>query len=126
MVDFSSPGMCNKNKLNNPLNTGLVWYLNGRFVSCCEMVLYSNGGLKTGLKKPVQNVWYLNGPPSQVTLPLEHQTLILSGIQIYQVLGIQMVTVPTQQQSKKYFLQVYQHLGKHIWSTERASSSAAS
>ena len=33
------------------LNTGLVWYSNGRFVSGCQMVRYSNGGLKTGLKK---------------------------------------------------------------------------
>ena len=38
---------------SNHLNTGLVWYLNGRFVSGCQMVRYSNGGLKTRLKKPV-------------------------------------------------------------------------
>ena len=37
----------------NHLNTGLGWYWNGRFVSGCEMVQYSNDGLKTGLKKPV-------------------------------------------------------------------------
>ena len=36
---------------SNHLNTKLVWYSNGRFVSGCEMVRYSNGGLKTGLKK---------------------------------------------------------------------------
>ena len=30
-------------------NTGLVWYLNGRFVSGCQMARYSN----VGLKKPV-------------------------------------------------------------------------
>ena len=36
---------------SNHLNTGLVWYSNGRFVSGCQMVRYSNGGLKTGLKK---------------------------------------------------------------------------
>ena len=35
----------------NHLKTGLVWYSNGRFVSGCQMVRYSNGGLKTGLKK---------------------------------------------------------------------------
>ena len=35
------------------LNTGLVWYSNSRFVSGCQMVRYLNGGLKTGLKKPV-------------------------------------------------------------------------
>ena len=34
------------------LNTGLVWYLNGIFVPCCQMVRYSNGGLKNRLKKP--------------------------------------------------------------------------
>ena len=33
------------------LNTELVWYSNGRFVSGCQMVRYSNGGLKTGLQK---------------------------------------------------------------------------
>ena len=33
------------------LNTRLVWYSNGRFVSSCRLVRYSNGGLKTGLKK---------------------------------------------------------------------------
>ena len=33
------------------MNTQLVWYLNGRIVSCCQMVRYSIGGLKTGLKK---------------------------------------------------------------------------
>ena len=39
---------------SNHLNTGLVWYSNGRFaVSGCQMVWYSNVGLKTGLKKPV-------------------------------------------------------------------------
>ena len=51
------------------LNTGLVGYLNGRFVSGCQMVRYSNGGLKTGLKKPVYgpNVRYSNGPLSHIT-----------------------------------------------------------
>ena len=36
---------------SNHLNNGLVWYSNGRFVSGCQMVRYSSGGLKTGLKK---------------------------------------------------------------------------
>ena len=40
-------------KYSNHLNTGLVWYLNGRFVSGGQMVRYSNGGLKIGIKKPV-------------------------------------------------------------------------
>ena len=38
----------------------------------------------------VQNVRYLNGPPSHVTLPFEYRTPTLSGIQVF---GIQMVTV---------------------------------
>ena len=37
-----------------------------------------------------QNVHYLNGPPSHVTLPFEYQTPLLSGIQVF---GIQMVTI---------------------------------
>ena len=35
------------------LNTRLVWYSNGKFVSGCQTVPYSNGGRKTELKKPV-------------------------------------------------------------------------
>ena len=38
----------------------------------------------------VQNVRYLNGLPSHVTLPFEYLTPILSSIQVF---GIQMVTV---------------------------------
>ena len=38
---------------SNHLNTGLVWNLNSRFVSYCQMVQYLNGGLKTSMKKPV-------------------------------------------------------------------------
>ena len=40
------------NIYSNHLNNGLVWYLNSRYVFGCQMVQYSNGGLKTGLKKP--------------------------------------------------------------------------
>ena len=36
---------------SNHLTTGLATYLNGIFVSGCQMVQYSNGGLKTGLKE---------------------------------------------------------------------------
>ena len=82
-----------KAKYSNHLKTGLVWYSNGRFVSGCQMVRYSNGGLKTGLKKSqlmVQNVRYSNSPPSHVTLPFEYRTPTQSGIQVF---GIQMVTV---------------------------------
>ena len=66
------------------LNTRLVWYSNGRFVSGCEMVRYSNGDLKTRQKKAftVQNVRYSNGQPSHVTLPFEYLTPILFGIQM--------------------------------------------
>ena len=38
---------------SNHLNTRLVWYSNGRFVSGRQMVRNSNGGLKTGQKKLV-------------------------------------------------------------------------
>ena len=72
---------------SNHQNTGLVWYSNGIFVSSSQMVWYSNGGLKTteiGLYM-VQNVWYLNGPPSYVTLPFEYRTPILFGIQMVTV-----------------------------------------
>ena len=42
-----------QNMYSNHLNTGLVWYSNDIFVSGCQMVRYSNGGLKTGQKNPV-------------------------------------------------------------------------
>ena len=57
---------------SNYLNTGQVWYFNGRFVSACQMIRYLNGGLKTGLIKilfMVQNVQDLNSLPSHATLP---------------------------------------------------------
>ena len=67
-------------KYSDRLNTGLVSYSNGRFVSGCQMVRYQNGGLKTGLKKPVNgpNVRYSNGPPMHTTLPFDYQTLTLT------------------------------------------------
>ena len=40
-------------KYSYHLNTGQVWFRKGRFVSSCQIVWYSNGGLKTGLKNPV-------------------------------------------------------------------------
>ena len=57
-----------------------------------QMVWYSNGGLKTGMKKAcmVQNVRYSNGPPSHVTVLFEYRVPMMSGIQVS---GIQMVTV---------------------------------
>ena len=44
---------------SNHLNTRIVWYWNGSFVSGCQMVRYSNGGVKIGLKKPVYRTKYL-------------------------------------------------------------------
>ena len=53
----------------------------------------------------VQNFWYLNGPPSHMTLPFEYQTPILSSIQVF---GIQMDTV-------LYFLLIsFQTLAKSL------------
>ena len=52
---------------NNRLNTGLVWYSNGRFVSGCQMV---------------QIVLYSNGPTSHMTFPFEKWMPLLSGIQM--------------------------------------------
>ena len=71
-----------KSRLGNHLNNGLVCYSNGRFGSGCQMVCYSNHGLKTGLKKAVNS---LNDLPSHMNL-----TPILSGIQVNP--GIQMIT----------------------------------
>ena len=43
------------------MNIRLVQYTNGRFVSGCQMVRYTNGGLKTGLKKACQRyLWDSN------------------------------------------------------------------
>ena len=56
-----------KKHLSNHLNTGLVWFLNGKFVSGCQWVWYLKNALKTGLKKSllmVQNVQYLISQPS--------------------------------------------------------------
>ena len=44
--------------IGNHLNSRLVWYLNGIFVSGCQMVRYLNGGLKTELKKTVYGTKY--------------------------------------------------------------------
>ena len=38
---------------SNHLNTRLVVHWNGKFVSSCQTIRYLNGGLTTGLKKPV-------------------------------------------------------------------------
>ena len=35
---------------SNHMNTGQDWYLNGPNLSGCKMILFSNGGLKTGQK----------------------------------------------------------------------------
>ena len=41
----------------------------------------------------IQNVGYLNGPPSNVTWPYDYQTPIMSSIQMNLLFSIQMVTV---------------------------------
>ena len=41
----------------------------------------------------VQNVWYSNGLPGQMTLPFEYQTVRYSDKSGIRVLGIQMVKV---------------------------------
>ena len=46
-VGFQNPNT----QYRTHLNTELVWYSNGRFVSGCQMVRYLNGDLKTLLKK---------------------------------------------------------------------------
>ena len=45
----------------------------------------------------VQSVWYLNGPPSHVTLPFEYLTPLLPGIHVF---SIQMVTVKSKMASE--------------------------
>ena len=75
---------------SNYLNTGLVLYLNRKFVFGCQIVRYWNDGLKTGLKKSlfmVKNVQFLNGQSSQITLPFEYQIPIVSSIQMSPVFG---------------------------------------
>ena len=56
----------------------------------------------------VQNVQYLNGPPSQVTLPFEYQTPILSGIKMVTVFYIdpkERLSSPLQFQLDNYLFQ---------------------
>ena len=64
------------------LNTGLVWYSNGIFVSGCQMPQYLNVGLKTGLIKPCY------GPTSHVTLLFEYRTPKLSGIHMNKMVRV--------------------------------------
>ena len=68
----------------NHLNTGQVWYLNGRFVSGCQMVQHSNDGLETRLKKAC--LWSKMSGFQMVCQvrwqPFEYRTLILSSIQM--------------------------------------------
>ena len=59
-------------------------------LSSCQTVRYANGGLKTGLKNPVNVQNYSNGLPIRVTSPFEYWTPIVSGILLS---GIGMVTV---------------------------------
>ena len=73
--------MSNNCKLrdSNHLNTRQVWYLNGICVDC-QKVRFSNGRSENRTEKSlfvVQNVRYLNSPPSHETLPFEYQIPIL-------------------------------------------------
>ena len=61
-----------------------VWLSNGPVLEW-----WSENQTEKGLFM-VQNVWYLNGLQSHVTLLFEYPTPMLSGIQVF---GIQMVTV---------------------------------
>ena len=64
-------------RFSNHLNIRLVLNSNGLFVSGCQMIWYSNDGSENWTEKSllmVQNVQYLNGPPSHVTLPFEYPT----------------------------------------------------
>ena len=63
------------------LSTELVWYSNGQFVSGCQMVQYSNGGLKTGLEKACLS------SAKWRDLPFECRAPTLSGIQMVTVLS---------------------------------------
>ena len=78
---------------SNHLNTGLVWYLNGRFVSSCQTVWYLNGGLKTRLEKPAYGPkcpvfeWFAKSHDFTILI-LDTQTVRYSDKS-----GIQMVTV---------------------------------
>ena len=69
----------------SPNCTGLVWYSNG--VGLCLVVKWS--GIQMVVSKPdwknlimVQNVRYLNGLPSHVTLPFEYRTPFLYTVQM--------------------------------------------
>ena len=64
---------------SNHLNTGLVWYSNGQFVSGSQMVVWKPDWKSLFI---IQSVQYLNGLPSHKTLPFEYRIPILSGIQM--------------------------------------------
>ena len=72
---------------SNHLNTGLVWYSNGRFVSGCQMVWYLNGGLKNpvyGPKCPVFK-WSAKSRDLNIGIPDNHtvQHSDEFGIQVF-------------------------------------------
>ena len=80
------------------MNTGLVWYSNTRFVVGFQMVKYSNGGLKTGLKNPVYGPkctefkWSAMSHDFNIWIPETH-TVRYSDESSIKVFGIQMVTI---------------------------------
>ena len=83
---------------SNHLNTGLVRYSNGWFVSGCQMVQYTNDGLKTGLKKPVYGPnclvfkWSVKSCDFTIWIP-DTPSVWYSNESSIRVSGIQMVTV---------------------------------
>ena len=82
----------------NHLNTQLVWHLYGKFVSISQMVRYSNGGQKTGLKKPVYGpkcpVFEQSVKSCDFTIWIpDTHTVWYSDESGIQVFSIQMVTV---------------------------------
>ena len=82
---------------SNHLNTALVWYWNGRFVSRCQMVFW-----KPDFKKPIYGpkcpVFEWSAKSHDFTIwILETHTVWYSDESGIKVLGIQMVTVQVVQ-----------------------------
>ena len=90
--------LVHKGNYINHLNTRLIWYSNGWFVSGCQMVRYSIGGLKTWLRKPVYGpkcpVFEWSAKPLNFTIWILGTNIVRYSAELgIQVIGIQMVTV---------------------------------
>ena len=96
--EWSRIGWFPNGPYSNHLNTGVVCYSNGIFVLSCQIVRYSNGSLKTRLKKPVYAPkcqvleWSPKSHDFTIWKPDNH-TVQYSDESGIQVLFIQMVTV---------------------------------